>query len=306
MKILITGSEGMVGRNILSDPRFGGWALLCPRRDELDLFDFPKLRHYLEAQQPDVVIHCAGKVGGIEANRRANSAFLTENALLGLHVIEAARAARIPRLLNLASSCMYPKDREGGLAVEDLLTGPLEPTNEGYALAKILAWKLTQFVSSEDPVLSYKTIIPCNLYGPWDKFDPLNGHLIPSIIRKAHEARTNRTNTLEIWGDGSARREFMYIGDLVAFIHHGLDHWDDLPGTLNVGYGTDPSVLDYCRMVCEVVGVAPEFQFDLARPSGMRRKLMDSHQAFTLGWRPEVQPLEGIRRTYQHFLEQLT
>lgn len=305
MKILITGSEGMVGRNILADPLFRDCELLHPRRDELDLFDLPRLQRYLEAEQPGVVIHCAGKVGGIEANRRANSAFLSENALLGLHVLEAARTAGVPRLLNLASSCMYPKDRDRSLAVEDLLTGPLEPTNEGYALAKILAWKLTQFISSENPDLSYKTIIPCNLYGPWDKFDPLNGHLIPSIIRKAHEASVRRESTLEIWGDGSARREFMYVGDLVAFLRHGLEHWDDLPGTLNVGYGTDHSVLDYYRMVCEVVGIAPEFRFDLTRPSGMKRKLMDSGTAFALGWRPEVLHLEGIRKTYLHFMEQL-
>jgi len=187
MRILLTGSEGMVGQNILASPLFGEHELLHPRRDELDLFESGKLQTYLRDHAPDLVIHCAGKVGGIEANRRANSTFLVENALLGLHVIEAARLAGVPKFINLASSCMYPKDHEGGLTVANLLTGPLEPTNEGYALAKILAWKLTQFISAENPGLSYKTLIPCKLYGPWDKFDPLNAHLIPSIIRKAHE-----------------------------------------------------------------------------------------------------------------------
>jgi len=304
MKILLTGSEGMVGRNILASPLFGEHQLLHPRRDELDLFEFGKLQDYLRDHAPDLVIHCAGKVGGIEANRRANSAFLAENALLGLHVIEAARLAGVPRLINLASSCMYPKDHDGRLSLEDLLSGPLEPTNEGYALAKILAWKLTQFISAEDPRLSYKTLIPCNLYGPWDKFDPVNAHLIPSIIRKAHEARTRNESTIEIWGDGSARREFMYVGDLVAFLRFAIEHWDQVPGTLNVGCGEDHSVLDYYRLVCEVVGLVPAFRFDLTRPSGMKRKLMDSDEAFSLGWRPAVTPQEGIRRTYQHFLEQ--
>lgn len=293
----------MVGRNILADAHFSDLQVLAPKRSELDLFDLGELRSFLERTQPDLVIHCAGKVGGIEANRRANSTFLTKNALLAIHVIESARSAGVPRLLNLASSCMYPKDQEGRLRTEDLLTGPLEPTNEGYAIAKILSWKLTQFVSSENPNLSYKTIIPCNLYGPWDKFDPLNAHLIPSIIRKTQETLSRGDNRMEVWGDGSARREFLYVEDLVQFLHHCIEHWADLPGTLNVGYGTDFSVLDYYRMVCEAAGFEPEFRFDLSKPSGMKRKLMDSEAAFALGWRPRVSPQEGIQRTYQFFLE---
>jgi GDP-L-fucose synthase len=303
MKIFLTGSEGMVGQNILASDLFSDFEILKPKRSELDLFDLGALRSFLERTQPDLVIHCAGKVGGIEANRRANSTFLTENALLAIHVFESARSAGVPKLLNLASSCMYPKDRDGHLRTEDLLTGSLEPTNEGYAIAKILAWKLTQFISSENPDLSYKTVIPCNLYGPWDKFDPLNAHLIPSIIRKTHEALTRGDNALEIWGDGSARREFMFIEDLVRFLHHCIGHWDDIPATLNVGYGSDFSVLEYYQMVCEAAGLRPEFRFDLSKPSGMKRKLMDSGAAFSLGWRPTVPPQEGIQKTYHFFLE---
>lgn len=166
MRILLTGSEGMVGRNILASPLFTEHQLLHPRRDELDLFESGQLQAYLRDHAPDLVIHCAGKVGGIEANRRANSSFLVENALLGLHVIEAARLAGVPKFLNLASSCMYPKDHDGRLGLEDLLSGPLEPTNEGYALAKILAWKLTQFISAETLACPTRPSSPATSTGP--------------------------------------------------------------------------------------------------------------------------------------------
>jgi len=301
MKLLLTGAGGMVGRNLLAHPLFRDLHILAPRRAELDLFDGTAVRRYLQEHRPDVILHGAAKVGGIEANRKANGTFLAENALLALNVIQGARELGIPRLLNLASSCMYPRDHEDLLRVEDLLTGPLEPTNEGYALAKLLSLRLTQFATRESG-LSYKTIIPSNLYGPWDKFDPLNAHLIPSVLRKAHEAKL-QGGPLEIWGDGTARREFLYVDDLLRFIHLALHRWEELPEVLNVGYGSDFSVKDYYRMACKELGFEPEFRFDLDRPSGMKRKLMDSSQAFALGWTPEVPPAEGMARTYRHFLE---
>ena len=303
MKILLTGASGMVGRNFMASSGMAHHELLYPHHGELDLLDRAAVRTYLGREKPDLVIHCAARVGGIEANRRCNSIFLAENALLGLHVIQEARAVGIPRLINITSSCMYPKDMPNRLETGDLFGGPLEPTNEGYAIAKLMSLRLAEYISMETPEFSYKTLIPCNLYGSWDKFDPLRAHLIPSIIRKIHEAKRDGHKGIEIWGDGMARREFLFTEDLVKFMVLAIDRWADLPQNINVGYGEDFSILDYYRMACDAIGFPAEFHFDLTRPVGMKRKLLDSQEAFALGWKPIIEHQEGIRRTYAHFLE---
>lgn len=301
MKILVTGSSGMVGRNMSAHEIFHNHDLLLVNRKNLDLFDEKAVRIFFDREKPDIIVHAAARVAGIDANRMANSMFMVENAKLAINVIQTAREVGIPRLINLASSCMYPKDHYLALKESDLLSGNLEPTNEGYAIAKILSTRLCQFIQAENSNYSYQTIIPCNLYGPWDKFDSLNAHLIPSIIRKMHQAKTQNIKHIEVWGDGSSRREFMYVDDLVTFIHSYIFATDSLPSTINVGAGRDYSVIDYYRMVSDILDFQPNYVFNQEKPVGMRQKLIDSSIARSFGWKPTVDLQEGIKRTYEYY-----
>lgn len=306
-KVLLTGSTGMVGSNLKAvlESRISA-KLLVPTRSEMNLFSYDEVFAYLKATRPSHVVHCAATVGGIEANRTQNSRFLVENSRVGLNLVEAAKSLQIPNLLNIASSCMYPKDHDGFLLERNLLSGALEPTNEGYALAKILTAKLCEMVCRESSgELNYKTIIPCNLFGPGDKFDEKNAHLLPSIIRKLHEAKQSSDDSVEIWGDGTARREFMYVDDLCDFIESVLSRLSELEDYTNVGLGEDNSVNEFYEVGAKIIGYERGFTHDLGRPVGMMKKLMDSSKARKLGWAPKITLEEGIRKTYAYFLETL-
>ncbi len=297
MKILVTGAQGMVGRNLLQDPRAADHAIWGPGRGELDLTDSAATLAYVAKAAPDLIIHLAGVVGGIQANIDAPARFLSDNLAIGLSVIGAAAKAGVPRLINLGSSCMYPKDGPDGLREDMLLTGPLEPTNEGYALAKIAAWKLTLTVGRAAPGRVWRTLIPPNLYGPHDHFDPDRSHLVAAAIRKVDDAVRQGADDVEIWGDGTARREFMFAGDLADFIWRFHDRLKDLPETLNVGVSEDASVNDYYREVALAVGFAGRFRHDLSRPVGMRRKRLDITAQTQLGWRPSTPLADGLAAT---------
>ena len=216
-------------------------------------------------------------------------------------MISSALDAGVQHLVYIGSSCMYPKDSETRLKETDLLTAPLEPTNEGYALAKISGAKFCEYCSRQFGV-DYKTLIPCNLYGPGDHFGPVSSHLIAAIIYKIHNAKAKGEDTVTIWGDGSARREFLYVEDLGDFIHNCLDFIDKLPGYLNVGYGKDYSVLEYYTVAAEVMGWEGEFVYDPSRPTGMAVKLLESSRAYAYGWNPKTAPAEGILKTYEYYL----
>jgi GDP-L-fucose synthase len=292
VRILVTGAGGMVGaalvRHLQPDHEVVGL-----HRKDVDLLDGPAVAKTLVDAAPDVVVHAAGKVGGIEANRRANSAFLVENTVLGFNVVQAARDAGVAQLLNLSSSCVYPKDREL-LCEEDMLTGPLEPTNQGYALAKISVMYLCQALSAEDPAVRYKTFVPCNLYGPGDHYDELRGHMVPSAIRKVDAALKGQTEGVSIWGDGTVRREFMLVDDLVDAVRHALERWDDTPAVLNIGLGHDHTVTEYYEAVAAVMGYDGGFSYEPARPAGMRRKLLDVSRAQAWGWRARTSLQDGL------------
>jgi GDP-L-fucose synthase len=299
--VLITGSTGMVGRNATDKLLEKGFDVLAPTRKELDLIDSREVLRYFKSKKIDVVIHAAGLVGGIQANIEKPYSFLSVNSQIALNVINASIETGIERLINLGSSCMYPKDCQDELTEDLILTGPLEPTNEGYAIAKIMASKLCDFVQSEFG-LNYKTLIPCNLYGKYDNFHPLKSHMIPAVIRKVHEAFTIN-GFVEIWGTGEARREFMFVEDLIDFIIWSLDNYDQLPSTINVGLGHDYSIKEYYESIAEVIGYNGDFTYDLSKPEGMKRKLCSIQKQSQLGWKPKHSLKEGLEKTYQFYLK---
>ncbi len=301
MRVFLTGGSGMVGRNILEHPHFSKHQILSPCSAKLDLLDRDAVRKTLSVWMPDIVIHAAGRVGGIQANMSNPIGFLQDNLDMGVNVIASANSLGIPNLLNLSSSCMYPKDASNPLTENMILTGALEPTNEGYALAKIVTTRLCEYISREDANKNYKTVIPCNLYGPYDKYDPSNSHMIPAVIHKLHEAKENGVKIVDIWGDGEARREFMSARDLAEFICYSIDHYQNMPQNLNVGFGMDYSIQEYYQAIASVVGYKGTFQYDTSKPVGMKQKLMDDSGLNGFGWRPKISLKDGLIDAYQFY-----
>ncbi len=300
-KILITGSTGMVGKNLITLLcNNKNYNLITPTRSELDLNNFNNIKNYFLYHKPDVIIHLAARVGGIQANINHPTEFLTENLSIGLNVITAAKECKITQFINISSSCVYPRNREL-LAETDILTGELEPTNEGYALAKISAMRLCEYINKQYHY-QYKTLIPPNLYGPYDNFSLTNGHLIPAMLRKLHEAKINNSDVV-IWGDGHARREFLYVEDFVAFIVFSIEHLSELLSSVNIGLSHDYSINDYYQAAAKVVGFNGNFTHDLSKPVGMKKKLLDSRVAEKLGWRASTSLHGGLTKTYQYYLE---
>ena len=301
--LLITGSTGMVGRNIIEYfEKNSKYQLFAPRHSELDLLDYSSVLSYISQMKPDMIIHCAGVVGGIQANIANPVKFLVDNTQMGQNIVLAAQANHVLQLLNLGSSCMYPRNAPNPLTEEMILTGQLEPTNEGYALAKIMTAKLCSYISQTSP-LKYKTLIPCNLYGKYDKFDPEKSHMIPSAIRKVAAACRQNAESVEIWGDGTARREFMYAEDLADAIAFVIKHFDEIPDLLNVGLGHDYTINEYYHAVAEVVGFKGEFEHDTTKPVGMKQKLVCTQKLSHLGWQPKHNLISGLTKTYQYYME---
>lgn len=301
MKIYVTGGFGMVGRSLVSVGKAHGHDMICNTREQLNLNNYEDLVSFLKDCQPDLVIHSAGKVGGIKANIASPLDFFQENLFLGSNVIRACLSLGIDKLVNLGSSCIYPRAAKNPFTEDQLLTGKLEPTNEGYALAKLSIAKFCEYASQQKKV-SYKTVIPCNLYGPWDKFDSNNAHLVPAVISKLHQAKLNNKEIIDIWGSGNARREFMYVDDLSSFIFHGLDKLNEWDAYINVGLGVDYSINDYYYAIADVVGYKGSFEHDLNRPEGMMQKLVCTKKQKSMGWEPNISLEEGLEKTYEFYL----
>ncbi len=298
----------MVGRNILDHPLAINYDILAPSSIELDLRDTAATHQFISQTKPDIVVHAAGRVGGIQANILNPVDFLVANTDMGRNVILAAFKAGVPVLLNLASSCIYPRNATNPLSENQILQGELEPTNEGYALAKIFAIRLCEFVNRENEnkeysVNRYKTLIPCNLYGRYDKFEPEYSHLIPAIIHKIHLAKVEGLAEVEIWGDGTARREFMYAGDLADAIMKSLNEYDQIPDLMNIGLGHDYSINDYYQIAAEVIGWNGKFIYDTTKPVGMKQKLVDIRRQSKWGWKPSTSLTSGIQKAYDFYLE---
>lgn len=301
VKILLTGASGMVGKNILEHPDSIGYEFLTPSSKELNLKNYIEVNEYLKNNKPNLIIHAAGKVGGIQANIAEPVSFLIDNLEIGKNIVLASKENNINQFINLGSSCMYPRNAKNPLKEEFILKGELEPTNEGYALSKIMTSKLCDYISKEDNSKDYKTIIPCNLYGRHDKFDPKNSHMIPAVIRKVYEAKENNSSIVKIWGDGLARREFMYAGDLADFIFFAIKNYSRIPKNINVGLGTDYSITDYYKIISKVLGYNGEFKYDLSKPTGMKQKLMDNSKIKKLGWSPKTSLENGVKQTLKFY-----
>lgn len=300
-KVLITGGTGMVGRSLKEHPVASNKQVYTPNRSELDLCNQKACLEYISELKPDLIIHAAGKVGGIHANNSDPLGYLVDNFEMGKNVVLAADKSGVPNLLNLGSSCMYPKEARNPIEEESLLSGPLEPTNEGYAIAKIAVARLCSYLF-ESKGLKYCTIIPCNLYGPYDKFDPEVSHLLPAIIHKIHQALENDLNEVEIWGDGTARREFMFSADVADGVWHFANRIKDMPTMVNLGIGSDHSILEYYQTVADTIGWEGDFTFNLNRLVGMKKKLVSTKRQKVLGWAPKTSLRKGIELTYEYYL----
>jgi len=292
----------MVGKNILDNIKATNYSFLRPSRDELNLLNIDVTNEYIRDNKPDIIIHAAGIVGGIEANINNPVKFLYENSLMGLNIINSSLINDVPRFINIASSCMYPKNAVNPLKESLILEGSLEPTNEGYAIAKILACKLCEYISNTMNEKSYKTLIPCNLYGSHDNYDENSSHMIPAVIDKIHKAMLNN-GEIEIWGDGSARREFMNASSFSDFVFYALENFNRMPQTLNVGLGQDYSILEYYTAIAKVIGYDSDFKYDLSKPVGMKQKLVDIENLENFGWKNKVSLDDGIKEAYKYYKE---
>lgn len=303
-RIVLTGGTGMVGRNIQDFLGNTGLEVLAPTRNVMDLKRYESVMCYLLEHSPDLVIHAAGKVGGIQANINDPVGFLIDNIDLGRNLVCAALEAGVTRVLNIGSSCMYPRNIMKPLREEMVLSGELEPTNEGYALAKIVTARLCKYITQQNSNLLYKTIIPCNLYGKYDNFDHESAHLIPAIIRKIHRSIEDEIESVEIWGDGEARREFMYAGDFASAVGYAIENFSALPLEMNLGTGSDLSVNEYYRIVADVLGYRGTFIHNTSKPTGMSRKLVCIQRQRDWGWMPSWSLEKGISITYDYYIRE--
>lgn len=301
MKLFIAGHNGMVGgalvRRFSAEP---GISLVLRTRQELDLTSQAAVSAFYAAERPDVVIMAAAKVGGIHANNTYPADFLFDNLAIAANTIHGAYAAGVKRLLFLGSSCIYPKLAPQPMPESCLLTGPLEPTNEAYAIAKIAGLKLCEYYRKQHGVL-YHSAMPTNLYGPGDNYHPQNSHVLPGLIGRFHQAREAGQAEVVAWGTGSPKREFLYVDELAdacAF----LLRQDNPPDLINIGTGTDVTIRELTELVAQVIGFKGRITWDATRPDGTPRKLMDVSRLKALGWTARIGLREGLEKTYAAFL----
>ena len=302
-RIWVCGHRGMVGSALLRRLGTESCEVLTADRRVLDLTRQADVLDWLRCNRPDAVIVAAAKVGGIHANSRFPVAFLAENLAIAQNVIGGAAETGVPRLIFLASSCIFPRDAAQPIREDSLLTGPLEPTNQWYAIAKIAGLKLTEAYGREFG-LDYFTAIPANLYGPGDNFDPLMSHVIPGLIRRMHEARLAQLPSIAIWGSGKPTREFMHVDDCAdALIHLLATYADGAP--VNIGVGGEISIRTIAQTIAAITGYEGRLEFDAAKPDGMPRKCLDGSRLAATGWRGGRPLRDGLESAYRYFLEHI-
>lgn len=298
LKVFVAGHRGMVGSAIVRALQAKGYRRIVTRtRDELDLLDQRAVRRFFEVEQVDLVYLAAAKVGGIHANNTYRAQFLYENLVMEANIIHAAHEERVQKLLFLGSSCIYPKHAEQPMREDALLTGPLEPTNEPYALAKIAGIKLCE-TYREQYGDNFISVMPTNLYGPGDNYDLKNSHVLPALLRKMHTAKVEGAAEVEVWGSGRPKREFLHVDDLAAACVHLMDTYNEA-GWLNIGTGEDLSIRELAELIAEVVGFEGALKFNPSMPDGTPRKLLDVSRVNALGWKAAIGLREGIESVYE-------
>ncbi len=314
-KIYVAGHNGMVGSAIVRCLQQQGQTHIVSRtHKELDLTDQANVRHFFETEKPDQVYLAAAKVGGIHANNTYPAEFIYDNLMVQANVIHEAWRAGVKKLMFLGSSCIYPKHASQPMTESALLTGMLEPTNEPYAVAKIAGIKLCESYNrqyGQSHGTDYRSVMPTNLYGPGDNYHPENSHVIPALIRRFYEAKVNAAPTVTIWGTGTPRREFLYVDDMAAASVHVMNldlatfQAQTLPmqGHINVGFGDDITIGELAHLVSNAVGYQGNIEFDVSKPDGSPRKLMDSSRLNSLGWHAKVSLEDGLKVACQDFVD---
>lgn len=300
-KIFVAGHRGLVGSAIVRRLERGGFLNILTRdRAELELTDAASVETFFSSERPEYVFLAAAKVGGIQANSRYPVDFLRENLLLQTHVIDASYRHGARKLIFLGSSCIYPKLAPQPMSEDCLLTGPLEPTNEAYAIAKIAGLELCKAYRRQH-AFNAIAVMPTNLYGPGDNFNLENAHVLPALLRKCHEAHQLQAAAMVVWGSGTPRREFLHVDDLADACLHLMLHYD-AEGLINIGWGEDVSIRELAEMITRVVGFKGKLTFDSSRPDGTPRKLLNTARLTALGWKPRIALEAGVRATYDWYM----
>jgi GDP-L-fucose synthase len=309
-KIYVAGHNGLVGSAIMRKLKLEGYSQIITRtHQELNLVDQASVEKFFSESKPDYVFLAAAKVGGIGANSQYPAEFIYQNMMIGFNVVNAAYEHGVKKLLNLGSSCIYPRDAAQPLKEEYLLSGFLEPTNDAYAIAKIAVIKLCSSYNKQYGT-NFISVMPTNLYGPGDTYDVENGHVLPAMIKKFHEAKTGGTDKVTLWGDGSPLREFLYSDDLASalfFLMHEKNA-SEIGEFINIGTGTDLSIRELAQLISQIVyddkpGVTCAIEWDTAKPNGTPRKLLDVGKLTSLGWQAKTSLKEGIAKAYADFLK---
>lgn len=301
-KIFIAGRGGQVGSAIERRFRTEGFEnIVGLRSKELDMREQKAVRQFFEKERPEYVVLAAAKVGGIMANIQAPAEFLYDNLAIQNNIIECARLYRVKKLLFLASSCIYPRFSPQPMKEEYLMDGKVEPTNEGYAIAKIAGLKLCEMYNKQYGT-DYISVMPSNIYGYGDNFSPTRSHVVAALIRKVHEAKISNSKSISVWGTGAARRELMFVDDLADACFY-LFHTYSGNEFFNIGTGTDVSMKELAELIMDVVGYHTELEFDTSKPDGMPQKLLDVSKLTEAGWTARIGLKEGLEKTYQYFLE---
>jgi GDP-L-fucose synthase len=297
-RIFVAGHQGLVGSSIVRClSKYGYNDLVVRTRAELDLLDQSAVRDFFASQRIDFVFLCAARVGGILDNSKHQADFLYENMMIAANVIHAAAQYDVQKLMYLGSSCIYPKFSPQPIREESLLSGPLEPTNEGYAIAKIAGLKLCEKYHQQYGK-AFISVMPTNMYGPFDNFHPERSHVVPGMMRRFHEAKLSRAPHVTVWGSGEPRREFLYSDDFAEAALVVMERYDQ-PTTLNVGTGEDVTIRELAYLMKEVVGYRGEIRFDTSKPDGTPRKVLDVSKVKALGWEPKVSLADGLAQAYQ-------
>jgi GDP-L-fucose synthase len=302
-RIFVAGHRGLAGSAIVRKLQYLGYHnLLVKTRAELDLTDGAAVSEFFRSERPEFVFVAAAKVGGILANNTYPADFIRDNLAIALHLIEAAHQHGAAKLLFLSSSCVYPKHAPQPMREDYLLTGPLEPTNEPYAIAKIAGMKLCESYNRQFGSRFF-SVLPTNLYGPYDNFDLETSHVLPALIRKFHEAKANGAGHVVVWGSGLPRREFMHVDDLADACVFLMERYEDA-APLNIGVGQDLTIAELAAVIAEVVGYPGEIRYDASKPDGTPQKLLDVGRMNSLGWAAQTPLRTGIASTYEWFLQQ--